>query len=104
MSPWDVLAPLLSVIPVRACYNPLGLFPVCNDALLLFGQVPVLVERFDSVLGTPGLLSRACTGSILNMVHRAPLVSNNLLFDLYAEVCEMGRISSHTNQTSPYNK
>ena len=42
-------------------------------------------------------------GHILNMTHRAPSVSNNLLSGLYVKVCEMRHIPMYTNQTSLNN-
>jgi len=98
--PWDVPAPLLSWPLAGRAISPWVYSFGSGDTIFLFGRIisPVmaynksryLAIRSGSILDTPGPLSRACTGPILNMIRRAPSVFNNLLSGLYAEVCEMG--------------
>ena len=98
-----ILTPLIFC---RVCHKPLGLFlwerwhPI---PVWAYSNSRYLAVLPDSVPDTPGPLSRACMRPILNMVHRAPSVSNNLLSGLYAEVCGMRRILMYTNQTSLNN-
>ena len=103
---WGILTPLLLLIFYRVCHKPQGLY-------LWEWRHPILVRTYNkswylavcsgSAPDTPRPLSRASTGPILNMIRRAPSVFNNLFSGLYAEVCGMGCIPMHTNQTSLNN-
>jgi len=105
-----VLAPQLPWSPARCVISLWAYSFESDDTLFLFGCIISHVRTYSKsqylavhsglVSNTPGSLSRACAGPILNMVHRAPLVFNNLLSGLYAGVCWMGHILMYTNWTS----
>ena len=75
---WGILAPLLILFIPGGYAQALGLF--LRDL-----RYPTLIRAYDksrylavrsgSAKDTPKLLSRACTGPILNMIRQTPSVS-----------------------------
>ena len=81
MIPWGVLAPLPLLLSPAGYAQALGLFlwdlQYCT-LVRAISKSRYLAVRSGSVPDTPGPLSRASTGSILNMVRRTPSVFEKL--------------------------